>query len=182
MEHEIKLITVASLLSLLMALAVLMGGCTSIQREYERQRDKWRQGSEVPQTWRRDLATVQASNNSLKFWTRNLTIPTGGGKNRDNGMEWIITRVHGQGYSRLLIMVMGGNRPPTRIYIDGEFVNSRWAMPLLDPVHWEVKAADGKLMIILDGKEIWSKQGNYTVTHAIMNGYPNRHSTGEWAQ
>ena len=159
-----------------------------IKREIERwQRriDELRGKNEPDQSsanWRSDLATLQAQNNSITFRTRNLTVPPGDGKNRDGGMEWIIARVHGQGYGRLLIMVMGGNRPPTRIVFDGEFVNSRWEMPMTNEAQWEVKAQDGKLIILLDGNEIWSKAGGYTVTHAVMNGYPNRFSTGEWSQ
>jgi hypothetical protein len=53
-------------------------------------------------------------------------------------------------------------------------------MPMLEEANWEVVAKNGALRVILNGKEIWSRAGGYSVDKAIMNGYPNRHSTGEW--
>ncbi len=181
-------------LTILLA-AVMLAGCTTtaIRERWDRQVDRWTRTPDnpgepsKPGEWRRDMATLQASNNAVRFRTRNLSIPGGNGENRDTGMEWIITRVHGSGYQRMLIMVMGGARPPTRIYFqhsDGraEEINSRWSMPMMQEAQWEVRARDGKIAILIDGREIWSKSGGYTVTHAAMNGYPNRFSTGEWAE
>jgi hypothetical protein len=174
--------------ALLMAIAVLLGGCTSTQRNWVIDKvDGWAEykpdkpNDPAPSVgWRSDLAEVKADSNSLKFKTRNLTIPTGNGLNKDGGFEWIITRVEGSGYGRLLIMVMGGNRPASRIYFDGNETNALWPMPMLEEANWEVVAKNGALRVILNGKEIWSRAGGYSVDKAIMNGYPNRHSTGEW--
>jgi len=135
--------------------------------------------------WRDDVAEIRAKDGKITFWTRNLSTPTGGGHNTDGGMEWIITRVEGGGYNRLLIMVMGGNRPASRIYMqDGggaPFWNSAWPMPLMDQAKWEVQAKDGRITITLNGKLIWERTGNYTVERAVMNHHHNRKSTGQWA-
>jgi hypothetical protein len=130
--------------------------------------------------WRRDVSTIQANNETVEFFTRGLSRPSGDGRNRDGGMEWIISRITGQGFERLLLMVMGGNRPPQRIYFDGEFVNSGFSIPMLQEAHWKIESRNGTLTVYLDGRNIWSKSGGYRVNGAVMNGYPRRESTGEW--
>jgi len=134
----------------------------------------------APVVWRRDLATIQAVNESVEFYTRNLSRPSGGGHNADGGMEWIIARITGSGFERLLLMVMGGDRPPQRIYFDGEFTNSGFKIPMIEEAHWKVESRNGTLTVYLNGNAIWSKSGGFRVGAAVMNGYPRRHSTGEW--
>lgn len=133
-------------------------------------------------TWRRDLSVVQAKDESVEFWTRGLSQPIGDGRNADGGFEWIIARVTGKGFERLLIMVMGGDRPPQRIFFDGDFTNAGFSIPMLEEAHWKVESRGGTMTIYLNGKSIWSKSGNYQVEAAWMNGYPKRHSTGEWRE
>jgi hypothetical protein len=135
--------------------------------------------------WRRDVAEVRAVDGAVEFRTRGITRPTGYGLNADGGFEWIIARVHGNGYSRLLIMVMGGNRDPSRIYLqagdDAPFWNGRFTVPMQQEAAWRVEAPGGRLRILLDGREIWrSDGGGQTVAHAVMHGYPKRQATGEW--
>jgi len=131
--------------------------------------------------WRRDVVDIKATDGRLTFYTRNLTVPTGDGRNKDGGFEWIISRVYGDGYERLLIMVMGGDRPPSRIWFDGDFKNSLWKMPLIEEAKWEVYGTGLEIILKLNGNIVWSKPGSFTVRGGYMNGYRNRESTGEWA-
>jgi hypothetical protein len=139
----------------------------------------------VEPTWRRDVDEIHAVDGKIRFHTRCLSIPTGNGLNADGGFEWIIARIHGSGYNRLLIMVMGGNRSPARIYMqtggDAPFWDSRWPMPLTEPASWEVSAYRGTIRIVLNGSVIWERAGGYTVDRAIMHDSPNRRSNGEWS-
>jgi hypothetical protein len=129
------------------------------------------------------VATVQAVDGAIEFRTRGITRPGGDGLNRDGGFEWIVARIHGGGFGRLLIMVMGGNRNPSRLYLDGAEINGTFAVPMEREAAWRVEAPDGRLRILLDGREIWRDgSGGRTVTHGVMHGYPNRESTGEWRQ
>ena len=135
--------------------------------------------------WRTDVATFPARNNAVEFETRNLKpANTPDGKNRDGGYEWIIARIEGQGHRRLLIMVMGGSRPPTRIYHqrpDGSATldNRAFTVPL-DGVHrWRVTGGD-PMRIYLDGRQIWQSQFPGTVERIVFMGYPNRGVIGEW--
>jgi hypothetical protein len=130
--------------------------------------------------WRRDLATIKAVDGVVEFYTRNLSRPSGGGHNADEGMEWIISRITGHGFDRLLLMVMGGGRNPSRIYFDGEERNGLFSIPMMDEAHWKIESSGGTLTVYLNGKSIWTKSGGYHVTGAVMNGYAKRHSTGEW--
>ena len=202
---KIRGIVIGSIIGTIMwyLLAVLVfTGCATVRqsaesrlrREYERQRAKWLGSSEAPSApteWRSDLARIDARDNTIEFWTRNVKIPAGTerhreeGMNRDGGAEWIIALVHGQGIDRLLIMTMnpqGRARPPSRIWFNGPIYNSLWPMPLMEPAHWRIAAEPGRIAVYLDGREIWHRPGNYTITHAIMNGYHNRGFDGEWAQ
>ena len=137
--------------------------------------------------WRdgRDMATIAATGNAVSWRTRNVLPAPGAGHNQDGGMEWIIARIEGAGYNRLLIMVMGGSRPPSRIYFQfgdqAPFVNSVFPVPLPGPSQWRVEASGGALRVFLDGKEIWSRAGGYGVSRAIMTGYAKRGFLGEWS-
>jgi hypothetical protein len=136
--------------------------------------------------WRdgRDVDVIQAVNNAVEFRTRNV-LPAPGG-NRDGGMEWIIARVNGSGYSRLLIMVMAGNRPPTRIYFQtgGTWTetNSRFSVPLPGPSLWRVEARSGAIRVLLDGREIWAAAGSYSVDRVTMCDSVARGFLGQWAR
>jgi hypothetical protein len=139
----------------------------------------------IAKEWRTVVQTFPVSNNIWRFKTSNLSIPPGGGKNKDGGMEWIIARIEGQKYKRLLIMVMGGNRPPSRIYFQLEdgtstFQNSLFKVPLMAEADWEVGFADSKLYIKLDNNIIWQERGPFSVDKVTMNGYITRESTGQW--
>jgi len=131
--------------------------------------------------WRTDMATIQASRGVIEFETRGVISVSG--MNKDRGCEWIIARVEGQGFDRLLIMTMCGNRP-TRIYFQSggkaQEINGRFPAYLKGPSKWRVEANGGTLRVYLDGKEIWSQAGKHTVWRAVMNGYPNRGMKGEW--
>ena len=138
---------------------------------------------EPERKWRTDMDTIRAKDGRVTFYTRNLSIPTGDGRNRNGGFEWIIARVRGDGYERLLLMVMGGNRAPCRIWFNHKpFADNRWEMPLMREAKWDVYAKDGELIVELDGNVIWTARGGYTVNEAIMGGYNNRNSTGEWSR
>ena len=137
---------------------------------------------------RDDVAEIRARDGKVTFWTRNLSIPVGpkgNGMNDDDGAEWILARVHGSGYLRLMPMVMGGSRPPSRVYFQWPGgvteTNGVWPMPLMDVAKWEISAPGGKLTIALNGKVIWSREGAFTVANALMNNRHNRKSTGQWA-
>ena len=131
--------------------------------------------------WRTDMATIQASKGVVEFETRGVISMSG--KNKDGGCEWIIARIEGQGFDRLLIMTMCGNRA-TRIYFQSggkaTEINGRFPRDLPNAAKWRVEANGGTLRVYLDGKEIWSQAGKYTVWRAVMGGYPNRQMQGEW--
>jgi hypothetical protein len=137
-----------------------------------------------PGAWRSDMAEVKAVDGVVTFRTRDIQHPPGA--TDDGGMEWIIARIEGQGYQRLLVMTMGGSRPPSRIYFQRGGVateyNSKFPVPLPGPSQWRVEASGGQLRVMLDGAEIWSEAGDYTVDRAIMNGYSGRHFIGEWSE
>jgi hypothetical protein len=147
---------------------------------FESRKDK---PSKPEAKWRSDLATIPAKDGKIVFYTRNLSIPTGDGRNKDGGFEWIISRIRGDGYERLLLMVMGGSRPPSRIWFNHKpFVSPAWSMPLLQETRWEICVENRQLVVKLDGKIIWTAEGPYTVRDAVMGGYTNRLSTGEWRE
>ena len=130
--------------------------------------------------WRTGLANLKATNGKITFWTRNIQKATGDGRNQDGGFEWIISRITGDGFGRLLIMVMGGNRSPSRIFFDGSFENNKFKVPMTNEARWDIEANNGSISIKLDGKVIWKASGNFTVTGAVMKGYPKRGFLGEW--
>ena len=154
-----------------------------IRAWYESREDKKQDKPTSGRKWRNDLATIPAKDGKVTFYTRNLTIPTGDGRNKDGGFEWIISRIRGDGYERLLLMVMGGSRPPSRIWFNHKpFVNSAWRMPYMEEAKWEVYADRGVLFVAINGTIIWQAEGPYTVRDAVMGGYANRLSTGEWSE
>jgi len=136
--------------------------------------------------WRTDLATLDAVDGVLRFWTRNVGHPPG--PNRDGGSEWIICRVFGDGIGRVLLMTMetnGNARPPSRIFyelhgVDGHMDNGVFEVPLGGEHEWSVFALNCDISISLDNREIWRKRGTFTVRGGVMQGYPNRGFIGEW--
>ena len=129
------------------------------------------------------METLPASGGEVEFWTRNIQKPTG--PNTSGAPhEYIITRVTGDGIYRLLIMSMWQRNP--RIHFDGDgghtFRDGLFSQPLPGPSHWRVASDRTRLWIELDGKEIWSKSGNYYIDEAIMGGYRNRGFIGEWSE
>jgi len=118
-----------------------------------------------------------------EWYTRNLVRQQG--LNRDRGCEWIISRIEGRGFQRLLIMQMCGGRQ-SRIYFQdaggrASESDGLFAQDMAGPSHWQVVARDGRLRVVLDGAEIWSRPGNFSVDRVFMGGYPNRELSGEWA-
>ncbi len=137
--------------------------------------------------WRSDLSTIPASAGVIEFRTRGIQPAPGNGTNQNGGFEWIIARVTGAGFNRLLIMVMGGDRPPSRIYFEAadgssSFVNNVFPVPLNDEAVWRVETVAGAIRVLLNGEEIYRKDGAYTVQRAVMNGYPQRGFIGQWRQ
>ena len=132
--------------------------------------------------WRTDLKEFSVSNNEFSFRTKDITKASG--RNKDGGWEWIIARLHGDGMSRCLVMVMGGDRPPSRIYFNGNSGkltrNGVFSVPLLKESEWKVCSREGNLEIYLDGNKIFSQSGVSSLSKVVMNGYPNRHMTGKW--
>lgn len=136
--------------------------------------------------WRdgRSVATLTASNNAVEWETLDVQAPTS--RNTPGDAEWIISRIEGQGYTRLLIMTMytdGGKRNPARILLDGPdrtLSDGRFQLPLTGIAHWRVEYSRGALRIILDGREIWSKSGNYSVDRAVMCDSTPRGFIGYW--
>lgn len=143
-------------------------------------------GVEFNSGWRdgRDVATLNAVNNVVEWETLNVQAPTT--VNRPGDREWIISRVEGQGYTRLLIMTMytdGGVRSPSRILLDGPgggFADGRFNLPLNGVSRWRVESSGGALRIFLNGREIWSQAGNYSVDRAVMGNSPPRGFIGQW--
>lgn len=137
------------------------------------------------QGWRQDLQGFDVQNNRVEFWTRDVRSAVPPGNNADGGMEWIIARIEGAGHQRLLLMVMGGNRPPSRIYhqISGSnapFTNSVFPVPLMGDHLWRVENTDGTLRVFLDNRQIWESRGPYSVQRITFNGYPRRGFRGYW--
>ncbi len=136
--------------------------------------------------WRdgRSVEALPASGNVVEWETLNIGAPTS--PNRPGDAEWIIARIEGQGFSRLLIMTMytsGGARDPSRIYLEGPgggMWDGRFNVPLPGIARWRVEASGGALRIFLNGSEIWSAAGNFTVDRAIMGDSPPRGFIGEW--
>ena len=168
---------------ILLCLLMLLGsGCATLDLI----RDRLPETPRPPATgWRTDVATFPAHSNAVEFETRNLKpANTPDGKNRDGGYEWIIARIEGQGHRRLLIMVMGGSRPPTRIYHqrpDGSATldNHAFTVPMGGVHRWRVTGGD-PMRIYLDGRQIWQSQFPGTVERIVFMGYPNRGVIGEW--
>lgn len=143
-------------------------------------------GIDLTGGWRdgRDVATLNAVNNVVEWETLNVQAPTT--LNRPGDREWIIARVEGSGYTRLLIMTMytdGGVRSPSRILLDGPgggFADGRFQLPLNGIARWRVESGGGTMRIFLNGREIWSASGNYTVDRAVMGNSPPRGFIGQW--
>jgi hypothetical protein len=131
--------------------------------------------------WRSDMATIQAKAGVVAFETRNVESPRQ--MNADGGCEWIIARIEGRGFDRLLLMTMCGGRP-SRIYFQSGGraleIPGRFPAALPGPSKWKVEATGGRIAVYLDGREIWSQNGKYHVDRAVMNGYAKRGMKGEW--
>lgn len=136
--------------------------------------------------WRQDLHSEPVQTNRAVFWTRDVRSAKPPGNNADGGMEWIIARIEGSGYHRLLIMVMGGDRPPSRIYFQtaesDQFSNNVFPVPLMGDHLWRVEAAgDGRLFVYLDNRKIWeSDSAGYGISAITFNGYSRRGFRGFW--
>ena len=136
--------------------------------------------------WRRDLETFPVENGVFRFHTRNVERPLE--LNENGGAEYIIARLDGRGFQRVLIMAMQGNRPPSRIFIqfgsdDFHETQHPFPMPLMEEMEWEVSANNGPLLIKLNGTLIykWDHDHVFTIESVTMNGEPRRHMIGEWA-
>lgn len=136
--------------------------------------------------WRdgRDVGVISASNGVVEWETLNVQAPTS--PNRPGDAEWIIARIEGQGFSRLLIMTMhtsGGRRSPSRIFLEGPgggFSDGRFPVPLNGVNRWRVQSSDGALRVFLNNREIWSAAGNFRVDRAVMCDSPARGFLGQW--
>lgn len=128
--------------------------------------------------------SLPVKNGSAEFWTRDIRKPTR--PQKDGSYEYILCRMNGQGYRRILLMTMYDR--PTRIFIertgDGDYslIQGRFSQPLPGPSHWKVAADGSRVWIELDGKEIWSEVGQYTLDHVTMAGYSGRGFLGEWRE
>jgi hypothetical protein len=136
-----------------------------------------------PGAWRSDMAEVKAVDGVVTFRTRNIQRPPGA--NKDGGMEWIIALAFGHGFTRVLLMTMGGNRPPSRIHCqtphEERHTNANvFEVPLAREATWRIVGKGGALSIELDGREISRIDGQFTINGAIMQGYANRGFLGEW--
>ena len=137
--------------------------------------------------WRNDMCTIKAKKGVIKFQTKDIKQPRG--TNRDGGYEWMITRVNGNNYNRLLIMSMhSGRRDPARIifartYADADLADGRYPIPLMGVHDWEISSHKGALVVKLDGREVWkSAARGYSVSSATMMGYSRRGMNGKWRQ
>jgi len=129
--------------------------------------------------WRdgRDLDTLLPVDGVIRFETRDVLKPPG--PNLPGDSEWIIARIEGHNFGRLMIMTMEGNRPPSRIYFDGAEIHGRYPVPDPGPTAWVIDAHDG-LRLWRNGELIWTVAGHYVLRHAIMTGYPRRGFLGQW--
>jgi hypothetical protein len=168
--------------SIIILCAGLMAGCASLKPD-----DTPDPSNPTPPpptvAWRKDMATIKAVNNAVEFKTRNVQLPTR--PNADGGSEYIIARIMGDGYARILLMTMDtdkGRRNGARIFAEGpgggEF-NGRHPVPLPGPTSWRVWSDGTKVRISMDGKEIFSAAGK-SVREVVMNGYHKRGFLGEW--
>ena len=136
--------------------------------------------------WRDDVASFPIQNRDITFQTLDvLPANTPDGRNRDGGFEWIIARIEGSGYRRLLLMVMGGSRPPTRIYhqfLDGNasLNNSAFTVPLPGVHTWRVRSDGSRMTVSLDGRQIWEARGDWGMSTIVFNGYASRGFRGKW--
>lgn len=136
--------------------------------------------------WRdgRDVGVITASNNVVQWETQNVQAPTS--PNRPGDAEWIISRIEGQGFTRLLVMTMhtsGGVRSPSRIFFQGPgggMSDGRFPVPLNGVNRWRVEASNGALRIFLNDREIWSAAGSFTVSRAVMCDSVARGFLGQW--
>jgi len=136
----------------------------------------WEQPSE---SWRTDVATIDAVDGAVTFWTSDISKPAS--RNRDGGHEWIIARINTD-KGRILIMTMSGNRPASRIYSEagGERLRVNvFPVPLIEQARWDISMQDGDLITELNGKTIDRRTG-VKLESVTMNGYKNRESTGKW--
>jgi len=131
--------------------------------------------------WRGDLAEIEAVNGLVRFQTKDVQAPTT--TKPDGSSEYIIGRASGSGFERLLVMTMdrdGDRRAPSRIFFDGEMVDDLYPVPLPGVHSWEIEANGGPIVVRLDGDEVWSREGSYTVSGVTMNGYDGRGFLGQW--
>lgn len=140
-------------------------------------------------TWRTDVADIKAVNGVATFKTRNVQIP---GQSKPNGEnEWMIARVNGRGFERLLISTMSKSpdnpgRNPSRIMFmrpgrSDWFWDGRFPMPRPGPDTWIVDVDNRCVRIRLNGAEIWrSEQGEWSIESMTMMGYKERGMIGEW--
>ena len=142
---------------------------------------------EVGGGWRdgRTVGVIPASNNSVEWETLDVGAPTG--LNRPGDAEWIIARIEGQGFTRLLIMTMDttGGRDPSRIFLEGPgggFWDGRFSVPIPGIARWRVESGGGAMRIFLNGNEIHSMSGNFTVERAVMADSPPRGFIGQWRE
>ena len=137
--------------------------------------------------WRdgRTVGVIPASNGVVEWETQNVQVPPG--LNTPGDAEWIIARVEGQGFARLLIMTMDprGGRNPARILLEGPgggFRDGLFAVPLPGVARWRVESGGGSMRIILNGNQIWSASGNFNVERAVMTDSGVRGFLGQWRE
>ena len=141
---------------------------------------------EPPQEWQRGYRAemLPAVDGVVSWRTRNVEKPTG--PNRDGGAEWIIARIEGDGFQRVLVMTMSGPRNPSRVYVqfaDGQstFFDGLFPVPLAGPSVWRVWATGDEVKIELDGRVLRSIPiRGARVRGAILGGYQLRSFIGEW--
>ncbi len=132
--------------------------------------------------WRdgRDMDTIIARDDCVEFETRDILKPPG--PNLPGDSEWIIARVEGAGFSRLLITTMdtsGGRRSPSRIFFDGAMIDGRYPVPDPGPTAWRITGGDA-LRVYRDNTLIFEHKAPCGIRHAIMTGYARRGFLGQW--
>ena len=184
------------LLFVLLSSFMLAGGCEladpdtaaeTVTEPEQREEAAANANGDVGDGWRdgRTVGVIPATDNRVEWETLDVGRPTG--LNQPGDAEWIIARIEGQGFTRLLIMTMDttGGRDPSRILLEGPgggFWDGRFSVPIPGVARWRVESSGGAMRVFLNGSEILSISGNYTVERAVMADSPPRGFIGHWRE